>query len=157
MFSQTNEYALRVVTFLGAFGKKPVKNADISKATQVPAGYLYKVLQTLVRAGLVTGQRGINGGFTLNRDPADISVFDVVQAVDPLPRIRSCPLHLRSHGINLCPLHKRLDQALEMVEKAFRASSIAELLSDPNPSVLLCDADPGKGKARTTLAVLKSR
>src|ERR1035437_2744136 len=102
MFSQTNEYALRVITFLGAHDGTPAKNADIAKATQVPAGYLYKVLQILDRAGLVRAQRGMHGGFTLNRPPAEITVFDVIQSVDPLPRIHTCPLHLASHGVKLC-------------------------------------------------------
>ena len=149
MFSQTNEYALRVITYLAANSDTPAKNADIAKATQVPPGYLYKVLQTLDKAGLVTARRGMHGGFSLSRPAQNITVFEVVQAVDPLPRIRTCPLHLASHGVRLCALHGRLDQAFAMVEEAFRASTIADLLADPRPSQPLCE-----GQTKPSLQIL---
>jgi DNA-binding IscR family transcriptional regulator len=63
----------------------------------------------------------------------------VVHAVDPLPRIHTCPLHLQSHGVKLCALHRRLDDAFALVEKAFRSSTIADLLADSGPSKSLCE------------------
>ena len=66
----------------------------------------------------------------LVRAPEELTVLDVVQAVDPLQRIEVCPLGLKSHGANLCPLHRRLDQAIATVEAAFRESSLAELVRD---------------------------
>lgn len=62
----------------------------------------------------------------LTRTPEELSVYDVVQAVSPMTRIRECPLGLDSHGTNLCPLHRRLDEAAAMVEQAFRDSTIAD-------------------------------
>jgi Rrf2 family protein len=132
MFSQTSEYTLRIVVFLGSLNGRPATTRQIAAATRVPEGYLAKVLQTLSRAGLIRSQRGLHGGSVLAHDPKDITVYDVMEAVSPLPRIRTCPLGLTSHGTNLCPLHRRLDDAVEMVEKAFRESSIAELLSAPD-------------------------
>ena len=94
MISLTAEYALRAVSWLASNGKEPLVNRDIADATQVPSGYLAKVLQSLGRAGLVTSQRGLGGGFVLGRSAEEISVLDVVNAVDPLERIESCPLHI---------------------------------------------------------------
>jgi len=141
MFSQTNEYALRVITYLAMHPGKPAKNADIAKVTMVPPGYLYKVLQTLDRAGLVHGQRGMHGGFTLARTPDQISVLDVISAVDPLPRVRFCPLNIEGHTVKMCSLHKRIDQAFARVEDAFAKSSIAELLADTLNSQPMCDGE----------------
>jgi Rrf2 family transcriptional regulator, nitric oxide-sensitive transcriptional repressor len=141
MFSQTNEYALRVIIYLALFPDKPAKNADIAKVTQVPPGYLYKVLQTLDRAGLVRGQRGMHGGFTLARSPDQISVLDVISAVDPLPRVRICPLHIEGHALHLCALHKRVDQAFSRVEDAFAKTTVTELLQDTVNSKPLCDGE----------------
>jgi len=141
MFSQTNEYALRVITYLALHPEKPAKNADIAKTTLVPPGYLYKVLQTLDRAGLVRGQRGMHGGFILARPADQISVLDVISAVDPLPRVRLCPLHIDGHAVHLCSLHKRLDQAFARVEDAFAKSSISELLQESVNSMPLCDGE----------------
>lgn len=141
MFSQTTEYALRVIVFLGTRIDAPSTIRQIAAATRVPEAYLAKVLLSLSRVGLIHSQRGLHGGSILTRSPREISVFDVIEAVDPIRRIESCPLGLKNHGVRLCPLHKRLDDALELVIKAFKESSIADLLADPNPSKSLCDAE----------------
>ncbi len=138
MISQTAEYALRAIVFL-AGQDEPQTTQQIAEVTRVPAGYLSKVLQSLAREGLVHSQRGLHGGFTLTKPPKRLTVWEVIDAVDPIQRIRSCPLGLKSHGANLCPMHRRLDDAMAGVEKAFRRSTVAELLADPNPSKPLCE------------------
>jgi Rrf2 family transcriptional regulator, nitric oxide-sensitive transcriptional repressor len=139
MFSQTAEYALRVVVFIGTLRGEPATTKQIAAATRVPEGYLAKILQSLSRAGLVQSQRGLHGGSVLGRDPVGITIYDVVTAISPLPRIRTCPLDLPSHGTKLCPVHRRLDDAMAMVEKVFRDSTIAELLAEPTTSIPLKD------------------
>lgn len=121
---------------------------EIARATRVPAGYLSKVLQALSRGKIVRSQRGLRGGFTLARDASDLTVLEIVSVVDPVQRIRECPLGLESHGVNLCPLHRRLDQALAMVERSFAESTIEELIVEPCESIPLCafprDAGPDR-------------
>jgi Rrf2 family protein len=131
MFSQTAEYALRAVVYLASKGDAPQTVQQIADVTRVPAGYLSKVMQELSRGELVHSQRGLHGGFTLTRPADALTVLDVVQAVDPIRRIRSCPLGIKGH-VNLCPLHRRLDQAMALVEKALSDSTIAELLGEPD-------------------------
>lgn len=111
---------------------------QIAAATRVPPPYLSKVMQGLARAGIARPFRGVRGGFSLARDPAEISVFEVVNAVDPIRRIEGCPLGLLAHGRNLCPLHRRLDRAIAMVEAAFKATSLADLLEESGPNLPLC-------------------
>ena len=143
MISRTAEYALRAVVHLATVSS--VENAEscppttvsltagqIAAATQVPLSYLSKVLQTLARAGLIISQRGMGGGFSLARAPAQITVYEVVQTVDPIARIVSCPLGLEAHQGFLCPLHATLDAATALVEQSFRATTIAQLSTTPN-------------------------
>jgi hypothetical protein len=59
--------------------------------------------------------------------------------VEPIERIRTCPLGLKAHGIKLCPLHRRVDAALALVEKAFQETTLAEILGEPTPSPPLCE------------------
>lgn len=139
MFSQTVEYALRAVVHLAIHAPQPQKTAEIAESTLVPTAYLSKVLQGLREKDIVRLQRGVGGGVSLARSPAELTILDVVNAVDPIQRIRTCPLGLRSHGIRLCALHRRMDDALCSMEAAFGATTLAELLDDPNPSVPLCD------------------
>lgn len=140
MISQTAEYALRAVVCLGAEGGRPVTTQVIAERTRVPAGYLSKVLQSLGRAGLVDAQRGLRGGYVLTRPLDELTVLDVINAVDPLKRIESCPLGLAAHGTQLCPLHRRLDEGIAMVESLFGGTTVSELLAGANPSQPLCDA-----------------
>lgn len=151
MFSQTAEYALRVVVFLGTLRDEPATTRQIAAATRVPEGYLAKILQSLGRAGLVRSQRGLHGGSVLARNPAEISVYDVVTAIAPLPRITTCPLGLVSHGTKLCAVHRRLDDAVAMVEQAFRDSTIADMLAEASPSIPLVDL-PTNATAATRAA-----
>jgi Rrf2 family nitric oxide-sensitive transcriptional repressor len=138
MFSQTVEYALRAVVWLAAHPGDPQTNQQIAAGTLVPAGYLAKVMQSLARAGLVSAQRGKGGGFELARGADRISVLEAVNAVEPIRRIEKCPLGIEAHGSVLCPLHSRLDAALASVEKAFRTTTIAQVLAEPSPSRPLC-------------------
>ncbi len=128
MISQTAEYALRAILFMAEDSEHAHTTGQIAKETQVPAGYLSKVLQNLSRANLVTSQRGLGGGFTLTKDPSELTVYEIVQAVDPLPRILTCPLKRKDHGKNLCPLHRKLDDATALVEKSFREVTVLELI-----------------------------
>jgi Rrf2 family nitric oxide-sensitive transcriptional repressor len=150
MFSHTVEYALRAVVWLADQYPEPLTTRQIAASTQVPAGYLSKVLQGLARTGLVQAQRGLHGGFTLARSPERISILDVINAVDPLQRIHTCPLSLDAHGTNLCPLHKRLDDTIATIEKALGESSIADLLARPGTTRPLC-AENGQRRAMITI------
>lgn len=152
MFTQTGEYALRVMVFLADQSDKPQITQQIGDATRVPLGYLAKVLQTLGKAGLVKSQRGLHGGFVLTRPASDISLLDVLEAVDPIARITTCPLGLAAHGTRLCPLHKKLDGALALVEETLRRSTLAELLAEPTTSKPLCDIRSGKVTPMTVSA-----
>ena len=146
MFSQTVEYALRAVCYLASQSPKACTTEGIAGATKVPRAYLSKVLQSLGRGGLVHSQRGLGGGMTLTKEPKDLTILEVVNAVEPIQRIKTCPLGLSSHGIRLCPLHRRLDNALAMVEKAFGGTTLAEVLSEPTTSRPLCEFPQEKRK-----------
>ncbi len=139
MLSQTVEYALRAMVYLAGFSDEPQPTEQIAEKTKVPPAYLSKVLQNLTRKGLVRSHRGVRGGFSLAQSPEEITVLDVVNAVEPIQRIRTCPLELKSHGVRLCPLHFRMDRAMALVEDAFRQSTLAEILAEPTDSVPLCE------------------
>jgi Rrf2 family protein len=138
MLSQTVEYSLRAVVWLATHIEDPQTTQQIAAATLVPAGYLAKVMQSLGRGGLVTAQRGKHGGFVLAKPAEAVSVLEVINTVEPIQRIRECPLGIAVHGSHLCPLHKRLDAAMSMIEEAFRSTSIADVLAEPSKSKPLC-------------------
>ena len=138
MFSQTVEYALRAMVVLADASGEPRTTSQIASTSHIPADYLAKVMQSLGRAGLVHSQRGKNGGFTLLADAAQISILDIVNAVDPIRRIERCPLGIPQHGVRLCALHRKLDNAMAHVEEAFRSTTLQEVVAQPSRSKPLC-------------------
>jgi Rrf2 family protein len=139
MLSQTAEYALRAMVYL-AMEDASCRGQDIAEVTKVPFGYLNKIMQQLGRAKLVNSQRGLGGGFSLSKSAKKISILDVVNAVDPIERIRSCPLGIESHGFNLCPLHRQLSEATLAVESAFAKVSLDDLVEESKSP--LCSSVP---------------
>jgi Rrf2 family protein len=133
MISTTAEYALRAAVFLA--GKQPefTGRREIADATMVPHDYLLKVLNGLDAAGIIESRRGPGGGYRLAKNPGKIPVLDVVLAVDEIPRIKKCPLGIAGH-IELCPLHKLLDEASRRVEEAFQQTTIMDLTKTRRPN-----------------------
>jgi Rrf2 family transcriptional regulator, nitric oxide-sensitive transcriptional repressor len=138
VLSQTVEYALRAAVHLAQEAPGARTTDQIAEATRVPRAYLSKVLQSLSRAGVVNSQRGLGGGMALAKSASELTILEVVNAVEPIQRIRACPLGLAAHGVRLCPLHRRLDNALATVEEAFGNTTLAEVLAEPAKSVPLC-------------------
>ena len=133
MFSLTIEYAMRAMVALASGDGRSMTTRQIAETMKVPQSYLSKVLQALARAGLVYSTRGLKGGFVLARGPEDLNMMEILNAVSPYKRIETCPLDLSGHSSELCPLHRRLDQAMAMVQEAFEGTTLAEILSDDNP------------------------
>ena len=131
MLSQTAEYALRAVVALASGKNEPRTTQDLALEAQVPLDYLSKVMNSLSRAGIVAGQRGRGGGFQTVQSPRELTVLQVVTAVDPLKRIHKCPLGLEAHNEHLCPLHRKLDDAAKSVEEAFASTTIESLCERP--------------------------
>jgi Rrf2 family protein len=144
LLSQTTEYALRAIAYLATDPERPKTTQEVAKGTRVPPGYLAKVIQLLGRAGLINARRGLHGGSMLARPASEISMLDVIQAIEPINRIETCPLGLTGHTV-LCPVHKRLDDAIEAVQQMFAEVSIQGLLDENSASKPLCDVESEDG------------
>lgn len=147
MLSQTARYALLAVVCLGAEKDRPMTVQRIAERTNAPTGYLSKVMQLLTKAGIVRSQRGLNGGFTLIPSPDDITLYDIVSAIDPIQFSKTCPLNLEKPCNStemdcsfLCPLLNRLNQINKTVEDSCRATNIGELVSYSSKVKAPCSA-----------------
>ncbi len=87
------EYAVRAMTYLARFPEGHVASLrDIGQSQDIPESFLAKILQSLVHAGLAVSQRGAHGGFALARPAADITMRDVIEAVDGPIALNVCAL-----------------------------------------------------------------
>jgi Rrf2 family protein len=83
------DYALRAVIELAASGDGPVKGERIAQAQEIPLKFLENILGDLRHAGIVRSQRGVEGGYWLARSADDITVAEVVRAVEgPIANVR---------------------------------------------------------------------
>lgn len=115
-------------------------SADVlAKHTKVPRRYLTRVLQDLAAAGLVRSRPGPGGGYELSREGAEITILDVVNSVDPIRRIRHCPLGLKTHT-ELCPLHAELDRAYAATEASFGSVTIQDIVDSSSSIIPLCES-----------------
>ncbi len=89
--TQTADYAVRTVVYLALHRKDgPVAAANIAREMTIPVDYISKVVQALSRAGLVESVPGRNGGARLARDPAELSMLEIVEAVDGPVALTRC-------------------------------------------------------------------
>ncbi len=149
MISRTAEYALRAAVMLARDPGEAHSADEVAANVRVPRRYAHKVLQALIRAGLVRSQPGPGGGYALVRPPEALSILDVVNAVEPVPRIRHCPLGLVSHT-SLCPLHRELDEACAATERAFGQVTIAQLLDQSAGVPPLCEVSRNGDSGRAS-------
>jgi Rrf2 family protein len=94
------DYALRAVAELAASDPGPLKRDQIAQRQDIPLDYLQSVLSELKHVGIVASQRGSSGGFRLARPAAEISLADVIRAVDgPMANVRGeRPERVEYHG-----------------------------------------------------------
>jgi len=129
MVSQTSQYALRAVLFLASNGGGPVVAQDISDTTGVPKGYLHKILRRLGKAGILHAHRGVGGGYELVSEPCDLSVGQVLKAIEPTNTGTSRDGE-PSGEIGPDALHRLLISARKNLDAIFESTTVQDLIND---------------------------
>ena len=101
---------------------------EIAKAYGIPTELLAKVLQKLVKNGLLVSQHGVEGGYMLARNPSSVTAFDVIRAIDGPLLITSC---VTARGecsqASTCTVREPLSKVNEVIEKALSSVTLASL------------------------------
>jgi Rrf2 family protein len=101
---------------------------DVADAYGIPPEALAKILQRLVKAGLLSSQHGMNGGYTLARDPKSISAFEVIRAIDGPLFITSCvTVRGECDQSGRCTIREPLRRVNQSIEDVLRGISISEM------------------------------
>ncbi len=88
--SRLADYSVVLMTYLASHAERPQSALDLTIASGLPGPTVGKLLNMLARAGLLTSYRGVGGGYALTRAPADISVAQVIYAVDGPIALTEC-------------------------------------------------------------------
>jgi Rrf2 family protein len=130
MISKTALHAIRAVVTLAELPEGEFCGAG-AIATQVgaPQNYLGKLLQTLAQSGVVHSQRGLGGGFQLARDPAQISLYDIVEPIDHVTRWTGCFLgRPQCSATNPCAMHFRWASIRDAYLDMLHSTTVAEVV-----------------------------
>ena len=122
------DYAIRCVLHLSREPGTVSSVEEISRAMFVPKTFLAKILQSLMRAGIVSSTRGVKGGFRLAKRPMDINLLDVIEAIQGPSAPNLCAIDKRMCQLSgICTVHPVWMKIKGIVEKELRKKTFAEL------------------------------
>ena len=136
-FTRRGDYALRAVIYLaGQPEKKVVHLSDISQCQIIPEKFLSKILQDLVRVGIVKSIRGCGGGYQLARSADRITFKEVIEAVEGPIALNAClPSPGECERVDRCKMHSVWTEGQEQLLKIFKNTTMADLKETTNPGV----------------------
>ena len=145
LYSRPCEYALRALTHITVNkDAQLIRAQEIAEIEKLPAPYLAKLLQQLARAGLLVSVKGPKGGFGLARSPSEISLLEVVSAVDGEEGFTRCAVGLAECSDSApCPLHDTWVPLRTEILDYMAGMSLADLAEAMEKKKLLIGTDSG--------------
>jgi Rrf2 family protein len=131
------DYAVRAAVELAAAGEGPVKGERISQAQEIPLKFLENILGELKHGGLVRSQRGTEGGYWLARPAEEITIADVIRAVEgPLASVRGEPPETLSYSGTAEPLNKLWVAVRANLREVLEHVTLADIAGNDLPSLV---------------------
>ncbi len=122
------DYAVRVVLDLSSQPQHHCRTGEIGRRQRIPAAYLRKIVHHLARAGFVRTRRGADGGVSLLREPAAISLRQVVEAVEGPLRLNRCLVRRGECALErICPVHPVWQHIQDVMIRELDAVTFAQL------------------------------
>ena len=127
------DYGLMAMKHLAEHAHQGACSAkDVAESYGIPPEALAKILQRLVKAGLLHSQHGINGGYTLARDPGMITALEVIRAIDGPLFITSCvTVRGECDQTDRCNIREPLRRVNHSIEELLRRIKISEMREEP--------------------------
>jgi len=142
--SKKADYALIALSYMASPGQRQIITArEVAERHFIPVELLAKVLQRLVRAGVLTSIQGINGGYRLATAPRALSVAQVVEAIDGPLMLTACDDRADTcEQFEKCSIRDPLHRIRERIVTALHGCSVAELAEAHEPSAAAMRAIP---------------
>ena len=148
ILSKLADYGVIVASHLAAHPERQITAGALAAETRLPRATVAKILKILAHGGVVAGARGAQGGYRLAREAREISVADVVAAVDGRIGVTQCSIHEPScERTAFCPTRPHWKRVNEIVGTALAAVSLAEMV----PSVRSFMTGPEPALSKTDL------
>lgn len=131
MFSKSCEYGLQAILYIALHARpdRKVGLKEIADNQDIPAHFLSKILQILVKYKLLISVKGPNGGFALYRKAGDITLLEVVSAIDGLDIFERCGIGLKHcDDAHPCPIHNKFKFLRESIRNTLMKETLADLI-----------------------------
>lgn len=130
IYSRSSEYAIRAFMHLAQAPEgKFVMAKQIAEQENIPAHFLAKILQQLARKGLVRSSKGPTGGFRLRTSPSEISLVQIVEALDGLEEYQKCVSGLSECTDDApCGMHDSWKALRSRIMEYLEQTTIADLV-----------------------------
>jgi Rrf2 family transcriptional regulator, iron-sulfur cluster assembly transcription factor len=130
IYSRSAEYAIRAFVNLAQVPEgKYAMVKNIAEQETIPAHFLAKILQQLARKGLLRSSKGPTGGFALRMDPADVSLFTIVEALDGVAEYQQCASGLSECSDDMpCSMHDSWVALRSRIMDYLERNTIADLV-----------------------------
>ena len=129
--TRRTDYAIRALIHLANTAGSPVAAGVIGEAMDIPTGFLQQVLRELQRAGLVTSRPGPSGGYALARPAGEITVLQIVEALEGPLRSAECALRGGPcHWDDVCALHWVWSSARDALCDELAGATLARVAAD---------------------------
>ena len=139
------DYAVRAMVELAAAGDGPVKGERLAQAQEIPLNFLENIMTDLRNAGLARSRRGADGGYWLGRPPEEITLADVIRAVDgPLAAVRGVRPEALSFGGAAKPLGEVWIAVRASLRRVLEATTLADVVRGELPAEVRALAAPGE-------------
>lgn len=127
LLTKENDYAIRMMRSMKDGEKHTIK--DICQEEEVPEAFAYKILRKLQKAGLVEVVRGVSGGCRIKKPLYELTLYDVVTAVDEEPLIMPCLRKNCSRNTKgtVCKVHGELAKIQKVLMQELKERNLAEL------------------------------
>ena len=128
LITRETDYAIRTVLYLARDRDRTANVAEVSHAMQIPKSFLAKVLQRLVRHHILSSMRGVGGGFRLAKKPSEISLLDIMEAVQGPAAINVCAIDSKRCSLSAtCSVHPVWVDIRQDLEKRLRRQTMDKL------------------------------
>ena len=127
--TKAGEYGLRAIRYLVENGDKArISIGDISIEKKIPEPFLRKLFKPLVQKGFINSTRGVSGGVCLARKPEDITVLEVVEALEGPLALNECLLDdVTCEFLNECGMHDVWEETQAAMAKVLRSKNLTNL------------------------------
>ena len=145
--TKQTDYSIVLMTRFAADEPRAVHNArDLARSAGLPLPTVSKILKALARAGLLTSHRGVKGGYGLARPPSQISVDEVIEALEGPIAITECldqnsvPEHCGIRGA--CPVQANWEKINDAVKSALSGIPLSEMVAPVLPAAPETTTEP---------------